>query len=326
MRYTSLVALHPQAAAFLDRRRCAGVRPDHQLSLAQVRAEADGPAQDTEPVAAVADTSVPGPGGPVPVRVYTPQAAALGVVVYLHGGGHVTGTLDSYDGLTRRLANRVPATVVSVDYRRAPEHRCPAAVEDAGAAYTWALARARALAPDGAGRVAVAGDSAGGNNAAVVVRRLRDTGAPPPALQVLLYPPVDAVAYLERNTYASYVECGRGFGLVYEDGVSYWRHYLGPHGDPASPDASPMRAASLADLPPAYVLTAEYDVLRDEGEAYARTLAAAGVPVQHRRWNGHLHGFLGDPASFDDAEPALAEIATALRAALTTRPRTAPSH
>ena len=318
--------LHPQAAAFLERRRLAGVRPDHQLTIAQARAAADVPAHGVEPVAQVVDTTVPGPAGPVPVRVYTPAGRPLGVVVYLHGGGHVTGTIDSYDGLTRRLADRTPATVVSVGYRRAPEHRCPAAVEDAEAVYHWAVDQVGVLAPDSGGRVAVAGDSAGGNNAAVLARRLRDAGAPAPALQVLVYPPVDAVAYRDRSSHPSYSECGQGFGLLYEDGLAYWDHYLGPDGDPASPDASPMRAASLAGLPPAFVLTVEYDVLRDEGEAYAQALQAAGVPVRHRRWDGHLHGFLGDPTTFSDAEPALAEIAAALHAALTTDPQAAPSH
>jgi acetyl esterase len=132
------------------------------------------PAGRVEPIAQVVDTTVPGPAGSIPVRVHTPAERPLGVVVYLHGGGHVTGTIDSYDGLTRRLANRTPATVVSVGYRRAPEHRCPAAVEDAEAVYSWTLGQVRVLAPDGDGRVAVAGDSAGGNNAAVLARRLRD--------------------------------------------------------------------------------------------------------------------------------------------------------
>lgn len=317
--------LHPEAAAFLERQRLAGVRPDHELTVAQARAKADVPADGVEQVAQVVDATVPGPAGPVPVRVHTPAERPLGVVVYLHGGGHVTGTIDSYDGLTRRLANRTPATVVSVGYRRAPEHRCPAAVEDAEAAYSWAVGRAGVLAPGSSGRVAVAGDSAGGNNTAVLARRLRDAGAPPPALQVLVYPPVDAVAYRDVNAYPSYSECGQGYGLPYEDGLFYWDHYLGPDGDPASPDASPMRAGSLAGLPPAYVLTAEYDVLRDEGEAYARALHAAGVPVQHRRWDGHLHGFLGDPATFSDAEPALADIAAALRGAFTADVPPAPS-
>ncbi|CAA9429765.1 MAG: hypothetical protein AVDCRST_MAG35-2514, partial [uncultured Quadrisphaera sp.] len=261
--------------------------------------------------------------GPVPVRLYSPHpsaSAAVGVVVYLHGGGHVTGTVASYDGLTRRLANRVPAAVVSVDYRRAPEHRCPAAVEDAEAAYRWALENAGELAPGSTGRVAIAGDSAGGNNAAVLARWLRDgdlARSEQPALQVLVYPPVDAVAYRAR-AYPSHVECGEGYGLLHADGLTYWEHYLGPDVDPADPDASPLRAPSLAGLPPAHVLTAGCDVLRDEGGAYADALAAAGVPVVHRRWEGHLHGFIGDPAAYDDADRALGEVATALREALTT--------
>lgn len=266
-------------------------------------------------MARVIDVLVPGPDGDVPARVYSP-VCPVGVVLYLHGGGHVTGTVDSYDGLTRRLANRVPATLVAVDYRRAPEYRCPVAVDDAEAVYRWLLPRAAELAPAGAGRVAIAGDSAGGNNAAVLCRRLRDAGAPLPVLQVLAYPPVDAVAYRDQDAYPSYRECGEGFGLVYEDGLSYWDHYLGPDGDPFSPDASPLRAPSLAGLPPAYVLTVEYDVLRDEGQAYAEHLQAADVPTVHRRWNGHLHGFLGNPGAFDDADTALDEIAQALRTRL----------
>lgn len=314
--------LHPQAAAFLQRQRREGVVPDHQLTVGQARDKADTCAVPGggEPVRTVADTEVPGPGGQVPVRVYTPDEPPLGVVVYLHGGGHVTGTIDSYDALTRRLANRVPATVVSVGYRRAPEHRCPAAVEDAEAAYRWVLARVQDLAPGSPGRVAVAGDSAGGNNAAVLARRLRDAGVPLPVLQVLLYPPVDAVAYRDPDAYPSYRQCGQGFGLVYEDGLHYWGCYLGPQGDPASPDASPMRAPSLRGLPPAYVLTVEYDVLRDEGQAYAEALRAAGVAVVHRRWDGHLHGFLGDPHTYTDANPALNEVGAAPSHALRQAP------
>lgn len=190
-----------------------------------------------------------------------------------------------------------------------------APVDDAEVAYGWVLAQTD-LAPAGADRVVIAGDSAGGNHAAVLVRRLRDSGRAAPALQVLLCPTLDAVAYRGGLAYPSYAECGAGYGLTYEDGLWYWDHYLGPEGDPASPDASPLRVADLTGLPPAYVLTVEYDVLRDEGEAYARRLLAAGVPVRHRRWDGHLHGFLGDPQTFDDAEPALTEVAAAIRDAL----------
>jgi acetyl esterase len=315
------VPLHPQAASFLARLARDGVRPDHELDVAAVRARADVPPPPgtVERVDTVEDRELPGPAGPLPVRVHTP-AAPVGTVLYLHGGGHVTGTLDSYDGLVRRLANRVPATVVAVGYRRAPEHRCPAAVDDAQAAYTWVLDHRETLAPGSAGRVAVAGDSAGGNNAAVLVRRLRDRGVPLPALQVLIYPPVDAVAYRDVDAYPSYRENGSGYGLEYADGRYYWDHYLGPDGDPAHPDASPLRAPSLAGLPPAYVLSVEYDVLRDENRAYADALRSAGVPVEHRHWPGHLHGFLGDPATYDDADTALTEIATAVRRRLTADP------
>ncbi len=156
----------------------------------------------------------------------------------------------------------------------------------------------------------------------MLARRLRDAGAPLPALQVLLYPPVDAVAYRDRDAYPNYRQCGQGFGLVYEDGLYYRDCYLGPDGDPASPDASPMRAPTLRGVSPAYVLTVEYDVLRDEGQAYAEALRAAGVPVTHRRWDGHLHG-LGDPDT--PADSALDEVGAALTHALTTVQRPTPS-
>ncbi|SNS42103.1 acetyl esterase [Geodermatophilus pulveris] len=316
------MTLHPQAAAFLDRLHHEGVRPDDELTVAQVRAAADRPAPaPVEPVAEVVDEVVDevvaGPGADVPVRVYRPAAPPVGVVLYLHGGGHVTGTLDSYDGLTRRLANRVPAVVVAVGYRRAPEHRCPAAVDDAEAAYRWVLRHAAALAGEGVGGVVVAGDSAGGDDAAVLARRLCDDGSPPPALQVLLHPTLDAVAYRDGTVHPSHRDFATGYGLTYDDGLWYWDHHLGPDGDPASPDASPLRAPSVAGLAPAHVVTVGYDVLRDEGAAYAARLRAAGVPVEHRHWPGHLHGFLGDPHTYDDADPALDEVAAAIRRALT---------
>jgi len=308
--------LHPDAAAFLERRRQAGTRFDHELSIAEARAEADlpTPLEQREPVANVHDGQVPGPGGDIPIRVYEPASPA-GVVVYLHGGGHITGTLDSYDGLCRRLANRVPATIVSVGYRRAPEHRVPADIDDAEAVYHWTLAHLDDLASSRRRRVAIAGDSAGGHITAAVTRRLRDSHQPLPALQVLLYPALDAVAYRNR-AYPSHTECGDGYGMVYADGLHYLNQHLGPDGDPATPDASPLRAPDLTGLPPAYILTAEYDVLRDEGHAYAERLTEAGVPANYRMWPGQIHGFLGDPAGFTQAEPALKDVAAALYGAL----------
>ncbi len=305
--------LHPQAVAALDEMRREGVASDHELTVQQARAKAEATTDDhIESVVVSRNLVVPG-DPEVAVRRYRP-AAPVGVVLYLHGGGHVMGTVDSYDAFSRRLANRVPATVVAVEYRRAPEHRCPAAVDDAEVAYRWVVQNAAALAPNSDARVVIAGDSAGGNNTAVLAQRLRDAHQPAPALQVLLYPPLDAVAY-RAASYPSYTERGEGYGLTYPDGLWYWNHYLGPDGDAASPDASPLRADSLEGLPPAYLLTVEYDVLRDEGRHYADRLREAGVAVQHRHWDGHLHGFLVDQR-YDDAERALIEITDAIRTAL----------
>lgn len=167
------------------------------------------------------------------------------------------------------------------------------------------------LAPGGAG-VAIAGDSAGGNLTAVLARRLRDHGGPAPIAQLFIYPTFDAVAFRQAS-YPSHRECATGYGLLYADGLTYWDHYLGPGDDPSSPDASPLRAADLSGLPPAYVLTAEYDVLRDEGRAYADRLHAAGVPVTYRQQAGHLHGFLGDLSRYDAADDALHHLAAYLR-------------
>lgn len=239
----------------------------------------------------------------------------MGIVVYAHGGGHVTGTLDSYDRLARRLAAAVPAIVVLVGYRRAPEHRWPAAIEDVEAAYRWVGCQRDELAGHDAA-VALAGDSAGGHLAAVVCRRLRDRGGSQPVAQVLIYPTLDAVAYRQAG-YPSHRECGTGYGLEYPDGLAYWDHYLGPTGDPTSPDASALRASDVSALPPALIVTAEYDVLRDEGRAYAERLAAAGVEVHYRQFDGQLHGFLSDPDRYPAADQALQLVADHLRRRLT---------
>lgn len=305
--------LDPSAAAFLAERAAAGVLPDHRLTVQQMRAAADVSTVHLDadlPVSTHDRDDVRGPGGTVPVRVATPRQAPLGVVVYAHGGGHVTGTLDSYDRLARRLAAAVPATVVLIGYRLAPEHRWPAAVHDVEASYHWASEHRVELAGEGAG-VAIAGDSAGGHLAAVVCRRLRDSGAPRPVSQTLVYPTLDAVAY-HRAALPSHRECATGCGLLYDDGLVYWDHYLGAHGDPSSPDASALRAIDLRDLPPAVVVTAEHDVLRDEGRAYAERLREAGVQVDHRQYDGQIHGFLGDPDRYPAADVALRHLADRL--------------
>ena len=227
-------------------------------------AETEHLAGEGPPVAHVRDDTA----GGVPVRIYEPEDAH-GTVVYLHGGGWVLGTLDSVDAVCRALAGESGARVVSVDYRLAPEHPFPAGLEDA-------FAVTRALAPE-----VIAGDSAGANLAAVVARQLRDQIK----LQLLVYPVTDAGV----NT-PSYAEFDERFGLTAAAMQRFWRLYL-DGADGLHPDASPLRATDLEGAPPAYILTASHDVLRDEGEAYAAALEAAGVPVTLRRREGAIHGF-----------------------------------
>jgi acetyl esterase len=306
--------LRPELRALLDRQAASGRPPLHQQSVAQARRfhAADAPALNGEPVpvAAVADRTVPGPGGALPLRVYTPEGEPpFPIVVFFHGGGWVVGTLDTYDPLCRALAAAVPAVVVSVDYRLAPEHRYPAAVEDAYAATFWASRNAAALG-GAQHRLAVAGDSAGGNLAAAVALGARDRGGPAISFQLLVYPALDAA-----GDTASWRAFADGFHLTAAGMRWYWDHYLGG-ADGGAPDASPLRAAYFGGLPPALVLCADHDVLLDEGEAYAARLRQAGVAAEARRYAGTLHGFFRWRGVTDAADAALQDAATALRAAL----------
>jgi acetyl esterase len=259
-------------------------------------------------VAAVEDMAAPGPRGDIPVRVYTPQGEPpFGVVVFFHGGGWCLGDCVTHDGLCRDLAAAGGALVVSVDYRLAPEHPFPAAVDDALAATRWAAAHAKALGGD-PNRLAVAGDSAGGNLAAAVTHLARDAGGPALAFQLLLYPATDL-----RAATPSFEENGTGYGAP----AGFIRWLIGQYAsadDVLDPRASPLLAADFAGLPPAYVATGEYDPLRDEGEAYAERLAAAGVPVTLSRREGMAHGFMQWPVS--GARRALEDAGRALRRAL----------
>jgi acetyl esterase len=297
--------LQPDIQAILDEMNAAPGPPAHEVPVAEARAahQAEtvvrcGPG---EPVAEVRDASVAGPGGHVRVRIFAPDAAH-GVVAYVHGGGWMMGTLDSYDAPLSRLANAAGATVAAVDYRLAPEHRFPAALEDA-------LAAIRRLAAEFKGApLAVAGDSAGGNLAAVCARRLR--GELELRLQALIYPVTDAAL----NT-PSYREFADRHGLSAASMRRFWSLYLdGASG--AAPDASPLRATDLAGAPPAYVLTAAEDVLRDEGEAYAEALRDAGVPVELVRWPGTIHGFFRWLAVSSAAREAVDAVGAALRSKL----------
>jgi acetyl esterase len=263
-------------------------------------------------VGSVVDLVLPGPGGRIPVRAYSPPGASTDVptVVYLHGGGWVLGDLDSHDGVGRALCARSGCLVVAVHYRLAPEHRFPAALEDAWAALAWLAEHARDLGgrPDA---LAVCGDSAGGALAAVLARRARDHGLAL-ALQLLAFPIADCDQ--TRPSYAANAAQGPSAGAL----EWFWAHYVGPGGDRTHPDASPLRAPDLTRLCPAHVITAEYDTLRDEGEAYADALAAAGVHVTRTRYEGQIHCFFRLGAVIDRADECLAECAAVLRAALET--------
>jgi acetyl esterase len=308
------VALLPEIRALLDQMEARGRPPLHRQAVAQARAfyVEDSPALigPAAALASVAGRAVPGPAGDLPVRVYTPEGEPpFPIVVWFHGGGWVVGTLDTYDPLCRALAAAVPAVVVSVDYRLAPEHPYPAAVEDAYAATAWASRNAAALG-GAQHRLAVAGDSAGGNLAAAVALGARDRGGPAIAFQLLVYPVLDAAG--DTGSWAEFAE---GHYLTAAGMRWYWDHYLAG-ADGRAPDASPLRAAFVGGLPPALVIGADHDILRDEGEAYAARLRDAGVDATATRYPGVVHGFLRWRAVTAAADTALQEAATALRKAL----------
>jgi acetyl esterase len=245
----------------------------------------------------------------VPVRVYRPEDSPAPILVYLHGGGWVYGGLVTHHGLCATLARMSGCVVCSVDYRLAPEHRFPAAIEDAWAV-TAAIAEYAGELGGRTGELALGGDSAGGNLAAVCARRARDAGVPV-ALQLLVYPVCDAD--LETSTYREFAD---GYSLTAGSMRWFWDHYLPEDsGDRFHPDASPLRADDLSGTAPALVITAECDVLRDEGEAYAKRLADAGVPVTLTRYEGMIHGFFRMPGVITRANVAIGEAAVALREA-----------
>ncbi len=263
-------------------------------------------------VGAVRNLELPGLAGPIGARLYEPAAPPrpAPLVVYYHGGGHVIGDLDTHDQPCRFLAREIPALVLAVDYRLAPEHRFPAAVEDSLAAFRWAHGQAADLGAD-PDRVAVAGDSAGGNLAAVVANLTAAAGGPAPAFQALLYPVADYSA--KRRSYELF---GEGFFLTREEMDWFRENYFSSEDEQSDPRASPILAPDLAGVAPAHVVTAGFDPLRDEGEEYAARLRDAGVAVTVRRESDLVHGFVNAVGLGGRARQATAALADALRAGL----------
>jgi acetyl esterase len=303
--------LDPQAQAFLEQLVAAGAPPLHELSVAEARqviVALFGTQGDPEPVGAVEERTIPGAGGEMRTRIYMPYGTGpFPVLVYLHGGGWVIGDLEAYDATCRALTNAAGCLVVAMEYRLAPEHKFPAAPEDCYAATCWAATNAAAIGGDPR-RIAVGGDSAGGHLAAVVAQMARDRGGPALVYQLLVYP----VTNYGYDT-ASYRENAEGYLLTRDAMVWFWHHYLRSAADGNNPLTSPLRANDLRDLPPAMVLTAEFDPLRDEGEAYAIRLQEAGVPVTLKRYAGTIHGFFSLGAVLDQGKQAMADAAAALR-------------
>jgi acetyl esterase len=261
-------------------------------------------------VARVEDRVIPGPGGELPVRVYWPRAAqSRGVLVFFHGGGWVLCDLDSHDPTCRALTEGTGCVTVSVDYRLAPEHRFPAALEDCYAATRWVAANARELGADPA-RVAIGGDSAGGNLTAAVALMARERGGPRLVHQLMVYPVTDFAFQT-----ASMKENAEGYMLTTEAMIWFREQYLARAADARDPLASPLLARDLSGLPPATVITAEFDPLRDEGEAYGERLRRASVPADVRRYDGVIHGFFGMAELLPQARTALAQACANLRTA-----------
>jgi acetyl esterase len=283
--------LDPQTQFLLQQMEAAGAPPLHTLPVPvarEVALMAPFPPGPAGPLARVEDSAIPGPAGDIPVRIYTPEGTGpFPILVFYHGGGFVICNLDTHDGICRSLASSVGCLTISVDYRLAPDHKFPAAPEDCLAALRWAAANGAEIGGDPA-RIAVAGDSAGANLATVVALLARDAGGPPLAGQLLFCP----VTQHYDTGFPSYTENAEGYFLTRDTMTWFSDQYLRSASDVDDFRASPLRAADLGGLPPALVITAEYDPLRDEGEAYAQRLVVAGVPTTLTRYPGVIHDFV----------------------------------
>ena len=308
------MSLDPQVKEILTEAAALGLPAYHDLSPAEARQQMLDLAPPADPlltIKRVENRSIPGPGGEIPVRLYYPAGdPPFAVLVYFHGGGWVIGDLDTHHGVCHALAKTSGCLVVSVDYRLAPEHCHPAAVEDAYAATAWVAENSDAIQAD-PDRLAVGGDSAGGHLAAVVALMARDRKGPHIDLQVLIYP----ITNYDFNT-PSYTENKEGYMLTRDLMQWFWKHYIKDESEANHTYVSPLQAENLNDLPQALIVTAEYDPLRDEGEAYGKRLQEAGVNVALTRYPGMIHAFIRMTTRLDKAREAIDEIAVTLRGVL----------
>jgi acetyl esterase len=308
--------LDPQAKQVLEQIAALGLPPNHLVSPSQARINMKSRPRAAGPeVAKVEDRLIPGPGVDIPVRIYTPTGLGpFPMLVWFHGGGWVVGDLETADPTARHLSVGANCVVISVDYRLAPETKFPGAADDCYAATVWAAQQATRLNGD-PNKIAVGGDSAGGNLAAVVALMARDRGGLSLAFQLLVYP----VTARDFNM-PSYRQNAEGYGLSLDAMRWYWDHYLQYPDEATNPYAAPMASQNLKGVPPALVITAECDPLCDEGEAFAKRLQAAGVPTTYSRYDGMIHGFFGMTAVLDKGKEAMAEACTALRQAFAAKP------
>ena len=303
--------LDPQVKKILEETESLGLPAYQDLSPQEARKQFLDLAPPVDPllsVKRVEDRSIPGPDGEIPIRLYYPAGQApFATLVYFHGGGWVIGDLDTHHGFCHALAKTSGCLVVAVDYRLAPEHRYPAAVEDAYAATQWIAENSELIQAD-PDRFAVCGDSAGGHLAAVVSLMARDRKGPRIDLQILIYPITDC----SFDT-PSYEENREGYMLTRDLMKWFWNHFINDESEADDPYASPLRAKNFSNLPPALILTAEYDPLRDEGEEYGNKLQEAGVNVTLSRYPGMIHAFIRMFAVLDKANDALDQVAGTLR-------------
>ena len=303
--------LDPQARAVIDNVNALGQPPAYTISAQEARANFKLRPKLVGPeVAKVENRNIPGPGGDLPVRIYTPEGTGpFPVLAWFHGGGWVVGDLESADATARNLCVSADCVVVSVDYRLAPEIKFPGASDDCYAATVWAANNAGSINGDVA-RIAVGGDSAGGNLAAAVSLMAADRNGPSIAMQLLVYPVTD-----RKFDNVSYSDNAKGYMLEQETMRWYWNHYLASDADAANPYAAPQQATSVAGQPPALVITAEFDPLRDEGEVYGKRLQEAGVETTISRYDGMIHGFFAMVGVIDKSAVVMAEATSALKAA-----------